>query len=448
MNIKNKDNDDIKQSLCPQCDSLIDTAISVEDESVIMTKTCKDHGTFKELLALDSERFFDKTYDVPGKSVHTYYGTSEKGCPHDCGFCSDHKQHICTGLIEITGRCNLQCPICYAHSLDREDITFQEFKKRLETLLEAERDELEVLQISGGEPLVHPEFIEFLKYAYTKKIKRILINTNGLVILEDKELLNTLIDMKDKVEIYLQFDGFNEDAILKLRGKNLLDQKRALIEMLDVNEIKITLAVTIFKDNIGEIHGILNHALEIKNISGITFQRLALVGAAENDDFNTVIQDDIIAALAETDYFNKEDIVPLPCSHPQCTSLAFLLSHDGEAHSVSNFVNYSEHKDILSNKVAFDEAILEYAKKNISCCTIGDIFMNNKKGFEAFKQFFMQSRQSTYNNMKILRVMIKNFMDHTTFDTDRIKKCCIGVSTGDEKIIPFCVYNNISRKNV
>ncbi|MCP4130053.1 MAG: radical SAM protein [bacterium] len=434
------------KGLCPECGQLIPAEKESHNGSVFMRKTCSGHGEFRTRVSSNETRFFDRTYEVPGKRVHHCFesqGMGRTGCPEECGYCPEHKQHVCTGLIEITGRCNMDCPVCYAHSLKKTDISFDEFKSRLNTLLIAENGTLEVLQISGGEPLLHPRFREFLDYACTKSIGRILINTNGLLLLENRTLYKHIKKLKDRVEIYLQYDGSNEAAVVKLRGRALNNLKLRIIDALDKDGVKICLTATIFRDNIDQVKNILQLAVERENISGITLQRLAKIGAAEDRGFEHVLVDDIIGALAESGYFNQQDIISLPCSHINCTFLAFLFCSETQVFSLLDHIEYTDHIDELSDRIAFDEKILEYARD--CSCSFTRFFKKPGNEYERLKEFFLNAKMSSHEDMKILRVLVKNFMDVDTFDSERVQKCCVGVSAGNERIVPFCVYNNLHR---
>ena len=170
MPAKNYTYYDFTLSLCPTCLKRIDAKIIFEDDKVFMTKTCIDHGFFKVLIASDIEyykniRNYNKLGEAPLKvNTHTNYG-----CPYDCGLCADHEQHSCLTLIEITDRCNLTCPTCYAMSSPHygRHRTVAEVERMFDIIVENE-GEPDVVQISGGEPTLHPDFFEILDLAKTK----------------------------------------------------------------------------------------------------------------------------------------------------------------------------------------------------------------------------------------------------------------------------------------
>ncbi|MBR3603120.1 MAG: radical SAM protein, partial [Elusimicrobiaceae bacterium] len=428
------------QALCPVCLKTI-PAIKVQRGSEVwLEKTCPEHGSFSVQVAKDAERFFDKTYDVEGKPFRAV--TSFNGdCGPDCGWCNAHKQHICTGLIEITEACNLACPICYFGKKSPQHISVDEFKARLKTLLTVEQGHLDVLQISGGECLLHPRFKDILQEALQADIGRILINTNGLNLLTDRGLFNFIQKHKDRVEIYLQFDGFDDEVYQTLRGQQLVAQKREILLRLFSADIKVCLAVTVYQGNLKEIPAILKLAVDLRNISGITFQRLTKVGSAVGTEIPSVMQEDILLAIANSGYMKYKDLIPLPCSHENCTSLGFLFCQGDKVYSLGDYIDYSKCKTQLSNRIAFDKTILDYMQKNVCKCFVGKVLGDN---FMLEKlQEFAQGNGSVHKDMKIVRIIVKNFMDADTFDWQRAQKCCTGVSIGNERVIPFCVYNTL-----
>ena len=244
-------------SICPKCLKVIPAKKFEKDGSVFIEKTCDEHGTFLKKIAKDPKRFFDKTFSVEGKPFNPI--TKYQGeCGHDCGWCNEHKQHICTGLVEITNSCNLNCPICYFGQKSPEHISIDEFKNRVKTLLKIENGYLDILQISGGECTIHPQFCEILDEALKFDIRRVVINTNGLAFLSNKKVFEKIKSLNEKIDVYLQFDGFNDDIYKLLRGRPLLKEKLEIIDKLNDAEVKMNLAVTVCKGNLEEIPKILD----------------------------------------------------------------------------------------------------------------------------------------------------------------------------------------------
>ena len=425
-------------SICKICLKTVPAVKYEKDGCVYIERTCPEHGTFIDKIAKDPKRFFDKTYSSetkPFNPITRYNGN----CGKDCGWCDEHKQHICTGLVEITNSCNLNCPICYFGNKSNAHISLEEFKSRIEALLKVENGHLDILQISGGECTIHPNFIEFLEEALKFDIRRIVINTNGLAFLNNKELFEKIKSLNEKLDIYLQFDGFSDDIYKALRGKPLLKEKLEIINKLNEANVKMHLAVTVYKDNLTEIPKILKFATEIKHISGITFQKLTKSGCAKDSKIESVFQEDILLAMTKSDMLEYKDIIPLPCSHENCTSLAFLLCTKDKIYSMADYLDYKNLKPAISNRLVFDETVLNYIKDNVCSCFIGKIF-GNSEVLDALKTF-AKTKLTTNEDMKIVRIIVKNFMDVDNFDWERAKKCCTAISVGNGRIIPFCVNN-------
>lgn len=246
-------------SLCVECHKQISAKIIFEDGKVFLTKKCNEHGFQKVLIATDIEyykqiRNYNKKSEYPIKPhTETIYG-----CPYDCGICPDHEQHSCLSLIEITDRCNLTCPTCYASSSPTHGRhrTLEEVEFMFDAIVASE-GEPDVVQISGGEPTIHPQFFEILDIAKKKPIKHLMLNTNGIQIANDFEFAKRLASYMPDFEIYLQFDSFKPEALKKLKGRDLTKIRMKALENLNKLNLSTTLVVTLEKglndDEIGKI---------------------------------------------------------------------------------------------------------------------------------------------------------------------------------------------------
>ena len=433
------------ESLCPMCLKRIPAVKAVEGQEVWMTKECPAHGVFRNRVAKDAKRFMDDSFSAPAKpftSSCAYHGD----CGKDCGWCERHEQHICTGLVEITDACDLRCPVCYFGEKRESFISLDEFKRRLQTLLDVENGRLDVLQISGGECLIHPQWEDMMAWTLTQNVGRIVLNTNGLALLDDATL-GKIARHNDKVEIYLQFDGFDDAVYRALRGRAFVAEKLSILKRLDTAAIKTCLAVTVYEGNLTEIPAILRLSTEMRHISGVTFQRLTKVGDARNVALSSVFQEDILVAIVASGFMRYQDMIPLPCSHENCTSLGFLFCMGDKVYSLGEYVYYAKCKDIMSNRLAFDQTVLDYMKKNVCDCFVGRV-LGNHPVLKKLQDFAQHGSGSCHGDMKIVRVLVKNFMDADTFDFGRARKCCSGVSIGDGRIVPFCIHNALKGRNM
>jgi len=281
---------DYTKSLCPHCLDLVDTKIVFQNDKVWMLKHCKKHGELKSMIADDVDyykqiRNYNKQSEMPLKfNTKVHYG-----CPYDCGLCTDHEQHSCLTIVEVTDRCNLACPTCYANSAPNygRHRTLEEIERMFDTVI-ANEGEPDVVQISGGEPTVHPEFFKILDIAKSKPIKHLMLNTNGIRIAKDIKFVETLATYMPDFEIYLQFDSFKPDVLQKLRGEDLTEVRKKAIEHLNQFNISTTLVITLQKgENDDEIGQIIEYALKQKCVRGVTFQPTQVAGRNDNYDDNS-----------------------------------------------------------------------------------------------------------------------------------------------------------------
>src|ERR671930_2055191 len=218
------------KSICPVCKAVVDAEVNVRDNRVLLRKRCREHGSFEALVYSDAELYLRQLrFNKPGTLPLEFQTELKDGCPLDCGLCPEHKQHSCLGLIEVNTACNLDCPICFAdsgHHLDGYSLTYEQVDFMLDRFVAGE-GEPEVVQFSGGEPTIHPRILDFIELATTKGIRVVMLNTNGIRIARDARFARALGRLKPHV--YLQFDGFDLETHLTIRGKDLrADKERAL----------------------------------------------------------------------------------------------------------------------------------------------------------------------------------------------------------------------------
>ncbi|MEM8810781.1 MAG: radical SAM protein, partial [Cyanobacteria bacterium P01_G01_bin.38] len=270
----------LTNSLCSTCLNKVEAKIIFQDGCVYLQKHCFIHGPEKVLIADDIDYYQQcEAYIKPGELPLRFNTPIKHGCPYDCGLCPDHEQHSCLSLIELTDRCNLSCPICYADSgASRASGPPQRHRSlaQIESMIDAvvaNEGEPQVVQLSGGEPTIHPNFFEVLALTKRKPIKHLMINTNGVRIAQDRAFAEQLSTYKPGIEIYLQFDSFEAEALQDLRGEDLRAVRETAIATLNDLNLSTTLVVTVKKGlNDGEIGKIIDYALQQRCVRGVTFQ--------------------------------------------------------------------------------------------------------------------------------------------------------------------------------
>lgn len=442
---------DHTQSLCNECHRTINAKVIFENDNVYLSKYCKTHGHQKVLIADDVEyykqiRNYNKASEYPLKP-HT---ETKYGCPYDCGICPDHEQHSCLTLIEVTDRCNLTCPICYASSSPScgSHRSLEEIEMMMDAIVASE-GEPDVVQISGGEPTIHPQFFEILDLAKSKPIKHLMLNTNGLRIGTDFEFAKRLATYMPRFEIYLQFDSFKPEALLKLRGKDLTKIRQKALDNLNQLNLSTTLVVTLQKGlNDDEIGKIINYALEQKCVRGVTFQPIQISGRLEEFDpstdrlTNTEIRRKI---LEQAPVFKPNDLIPVPCN-PDALVMGYALKAAGKVFPLTSLIdpeallNNSKNTIVYEHDQVLKGKILDVFSTAQSVDTV-------QEGFHDLLCCLPNIVAPELNYSNLFRIIIMNFMDAYDFDVRAIKKSCVHIVDTDGKVIPFETMNLFYRND-
>ena len=436
---------DYTKSLCPSCLALVDTKIVFQDNKVWMLKHCKEHGDMKSMIADDVAyykqlRNYNKQSEMPLKfNTKVHYG-----CPYDCGLCTDHEQHSCLTVVEVTDRCNLTCPTCYANSSPNygRHRTLEDIEKMFDVVV-ANEGEPDVVQISGGEPTVHPDFFKILDIAKSKPIKHLMLNTNGIRIAKDLHFVEKLTAYMPDFEVYLQFDSFKPEVLQKLRGEDLTDIRKKAIEHLNQFNISTTLVITLQKgENDDEIGKIIDYALKQKCVRGVTFQPTQVAGRNENyDDTSGRITLTEVRRKIYEQYplFTPEDLIPVPCN-PDALCMAYALKVDGDIFPMTHLINPEDLLNNSKNTIVFEHD--EKLKTHMLNLFSTGISVDCAEG--EFNELMcclprVQSDSLHYDNL--FRILIMNFMDAHDFDVRAVKKSCVHIVSNQMKIIPFETMN-------
>lgn len=456
----------ITQSVCEICRKIIPTKICTDGSNVYFQKFCPDHGNSYSLIHNDLENYLQtQRYVKPAWIPREFSGESGKPCPEGCGFCSRHEQHLCMPIVEITSRCNLACPICIADAGQQWDMTVEQFRKLIDNLILAE-SQIDVLNISGGEPLIHPQLLEIIDNALSRpEIVRVSISTNGLVLLDQPALIHKL--KKRNVVISLQFDGFDDKAYEILRGRKLLKQKLAILDVLAESEISTSLTVTAADQiNTDQFPEIVNYLFSNRHVISMMIQPLSFAGRGLNlsGKINRLTIPDITKLLGQMGdkRIKSSDFAPLPCSHPLCFYLAYyLMLDDGNTVSLNQLVEASKMMDLLANKTVFGLDIQEQENLKDMVYDIwsgpagvapdSDVVMKTLRRIldqmSTSCSCFDPRKAFTIAERNIKSIFIHAFQDVETFDLSRVRRCCQAYPQTDGKLIPACVHNVLGRNN-
>jgi uncharacterized radical SAM superfamily Fe-S cluster-containing enzyme len=436
---------DYTLSLCPDCLKRIDAKIVFENNQVFMLKRCPEHGNSKVLIADDVAYYKNlRNYNKPSETPYKFNTKTHYGCPYDCGLCPDHEQHSCLTIIEITDRCNLTCPTCYAGSSPTygRHRTLEEVKQMLDTIVANEK-EPDVVQISGGEPTLHPQFFEILDYAKSLPIKHLMVNTNGIEIAKDFEFAKRLKSYSPDFEIYLQFDSFEDSVLQQLRGADLVKIRMKALEHLNAVNLSTTLVVTLQKGlNVHEMGKTIDFALQQPCVRGVTFQPTQIAGRLEhfNHETDRITLTEVRSKILEQcDLFTPDDLIPVPCN-PDALVMGYVLKLNGTNLPLTRYINPADLLDNGKNTIVYEQDY-ELHSKMFEIFSTGTSTDRAKEKLHSLLCCLPQIEAPNLSYDNLFRVIIMQFIDAHNFDVRAIKKSCVHIVNKDNKIIPFETMN-------
>ena len=461
-------------SRCPVCHASVPAEVWLvggKEKRVMLRRTCAEHGAAEACISSDARFYWLAQGDLQnaccggnacsasdgavrgtlGRNAtppemnhgeHGGHGVSEgqtNSAPNSVLSVSSvigktERLSTCLALIEIVNSCNLACPTCYADSpAGKVDaVPLADLQRRIQGVIDR-KGSIEILQLSGGEPTLHPQFFELLAWLHANPgIDYVLLNTNGVRIANDDAFLDALgkTFRYGKFQLYLQFDGVQEAGQRELRGGDFRKLRQCTIERCGTLNIPITLAMTVTPDNLPHLWEAVEFGLQFPHVRGVAFQPVFTNGRTPNPStlnpqlstrpLNTA--DVILNAVEQSEgKLRCEDFTPLPCGDPNCATIGYLLKVGGTTRSVSDFIDFGKVQGFLRDKV-------RYRLEDLMKCGC-----ESEPLGELLKEFEL-------NETNTFRLFIKPFMDAWTWDEDRIDRCCTHVIRPDGKLDSFCRY--------
>ena len=437
-------------SMCGTCLALVPAKIIIEGSDVYYLKRCREHGVEKVLVSTDAAYYkLCHDYLKPGDRPLQPQTRTENGCPYDCGLCPDHEQHSCLALIEVNEACNLTCPVCFADSSTARTAhrPLSEIERMMDALVASE-GEPDLLQISGGEPTLHPDILEILAAAKRRPIRHVMLNTNGIRIAQEPEFVRELAGLRPGFEVYLQFDSLRPSVLKNLRGADLTRIRRQALEALERENISTTLVVVVKAgQNDDELGEIIDFALQWKCVRGITFQPVQ--DAGRNEGFEpgrdrVVLSDIRRRIIAAGTAFGAGDIIPLPCN-PESIAIGYALRKGRQIAPITSFFPKEMLVEALPNAITFEKYPDLHAQV-LNFFSLSTAECNNPEKLDALLCCLPEvpvPEGMGYEN--IFRIAIVEFMDRHNFCLGRVKRSCIHFVTPAGQIIPFETYNMFYR---
>jgi uncharacterized radical SAM superfamily Fe-S cluster-containing enzyme len=441
---------DTAVSLCTECLRRVEAKLVIQDDKVWMYKWCPAHGQSKVLIATDAAywRSGRETYIKPPEMPLRFNTPMEYGCPYDCGLCPDHMQHSCLSIIEITDHCNLRCPICYADSGPHRPgfRSLADVERMLDAVV-ANEGEPDVVQISGGEPTLHPDLFAILDAARRRPIKHLMLNTNGIRIANENGFAERLQEYAPGFEVYLQWDSLRPEALKALRGVDLSSVRERALEQLNCVGLSTTLVVTVARGvNETEIGAMIEFATRQPCVRGVTLQPVQHAGRTEHYDPGAqrlTLTEVRQMILEQTSLFAAADIIPVPCN-PDALAMAYAIKDSGVVRPLTHLIP----AEVL---LAGDRNTIVFERDPALKAQVFKLFATNHGPEGQARELRellcclpqIQGGSLSYDN--VFRVLIMQFIDAWNFDVRAMKKSCVHIAQPDGRLIPFEAFNLLYR---
>jgi uncharacterized radical SAM superfamily Fe-S cluster-containing enzyme len=471
-------------SVCPECLKRVPMKIYEDNGVIYLEKTCPEHGKFEDVYWGDAELFkwfYEEWYKAKycGTGLENPHTRPIKGCPYDCGLCTQHKSHTVLGIIDVTNRCNMACPVCFAYAGAVNYVyepSYEQIVDMIKLLRSNKPWACNALQFSGGEPTIRNDLPNLVSEAKKAGITHVEVNTNGLRLAEDIDYFKRLIDAGVST-LYLQFDGLREEIYKKTRGRtDLVQVKQKVLENarkigLDSIVLVVTLAKGVNDKDLGDIirYAVQNHDV----VRCVNIQPISMAGRARRDEMRKMritvpdaiklIEEQTDGKISQRDWrpvnwpvpvskgmeIVKNRVYPEFTMHPMCGAATFIVVKEGgEYEPITRYIDVDKFAEIFWNiyytglkgkRTVAKMKMLEFlpmVKSPLIRGLLKDVV--TRGSYEALGKFMR----------RIVMIGIMHFMDVWNFDLDRVQKCVIHYATPEGKIMPFCTYNSFHRSVV
>jgi uncharacterized radical SAM superfamily Fe-S cluster-containing enzyme len=449
-------------SLCAVCLRSVPAEIRRAGDAMVMVKRCPEHGA-AEVQVAASAAWYEEVMAYPAvlRPPSGPVRPVSQGCPFDCGPCTSHQQQAALPIVPITSACNLDCPICYTHN--KNDGAYHMSEGELRAILghlRAADPERRIINLTGGEPTQHPSFERLLALCREEGIQRITVSTHGLRFLKDEWLLDRLAALDARV--VLSFDSFKPDANQEMLGGRFLESKLKVLALLEKHAVDTTLLPVLARGfNDDEVGAFVTLGLEKDFIRSVELHTMTFTGAggARFDRRARYGADEVLADLERQTggLLAMSDFVPSPSAHPLCYQVTYLLRTEAGAwRPFPRFMERTDLREMLAGALylvpgpemeeRFRQVIDRLWAGTVTCDEPEQILATLRRMLdEVFAPELGPRDRLRRSERDIKAVYVHAHMDEETFDSDRIRQCCVGIREPDGTNIPSCAYNVLYR---
>lgn len=448
--------------LCATCKRAVPAEVWRDAGRVVLRKTCEEHGAQESLVCSNAD-WYDETMSFaavlvppPGPRAPVVHG-----CPFDCGSCESHEQRNHLPVIPITSACNLDCPICYTHNKNGDGAYHMEEGELAAILghLRRSAPEKRIVNITGGEPTLHPKFLRLLEMCRDEGIRRITVSTHGLALNDA-----TVAKLKElDVRVILSFDSFREETNRAMLGGAFGAGKMRALATLEKHDVDTSLLPVLARGmNDDETGQIVALALSKDFIRSVEFHPMTFTGqyGASFDRSSRYTAYDALVDLESRSggLLRIADFVPSPAAHPLCYQVAYLLRIDGGRWvPFTRFMSRADVRETLVDTLYLlpGRRVEERVARAIDAlwsgeieCEDGGAVLGSLKALlhELSAPGLSEAERTRIAERCTKAIYVHTHMDEETFDTDRIRQCCVAMPDANGGAIPSCAYNVLYRE--
>jgi 7,8-dihydro-6-hydroxymethylpterin dimethyltransferase len=427
---------------------------------VFQERLCPTCGTNRAWIAEEVAWYLDRTATtVRGKPARIPGREVRAGCPKDCGPCTFHANACHLPVLSVTNACNLDCPICFTYN--RPDRKYFMGREELRSLLDqliARAGPFDLMNITGGEPTLHPQIVDLLSECRRPEIGRVTMNSNGLRLATDEDLCRTLADLG--VYVVLSFDTFQRDRALTIHGRDVVDLKLRALDNLQRFGIGTTLLNVMIRGvNEDEIGAVIRLAETHPVVRSVTIQTMTFTGhGGKNFRPRAIMPLDSAAKAIEAatrGAMRSSHFFPHAGAHPLCYSVAYYLKDNGPYRSLTDFLTVDELRQMLGHGYLLqpEDNSQEVFRNAIDrLWAAGD----ESKMLPAVKGLvermyprgpgLSQAARQAAVEASLLAVYVHAHMDEDTLDLARLVACPDQVPDPEGRLVPACAYNLFYRE--
>lgn len=448
-------------SLCAVCKRGVPAEVRRVDDRVVMAKSCPDHGP-QEVLISPNADWYERIlgHDV-ALSKPSGAKDVERGCPFDCGPCTEHLQRVHLPIVPITSACNLDCPICYTHN--KNDGAYHMSEAELSSILdrlESTAPDKRIINLTGGEPTIHPDFERLVRLCHERGVHRITISTHGLGLTKSPELLDVLAELDARV--ILSFDSFDDEVNRRMLGGTFTSGKLAVVDKLGEAGINTTLLPVLARgDNDHELGAFLDLALSRDHIRSIELHTMTFTGQGgqqydRSKRYSTYeVLADIEAATGGA--IAVDDFVPSSVAHPTCYLVTYALRVEERWVPFPRFMDATDLRALLGGGLYLEpsadveerlaDVINRLWSGETECADAEEVLLALKRMMRGiFEPGLSRVERMRVAERSTKAIYVHAHMDEENFDTERVRACPVGIREPDGTNIPSCSYNVIYRE--